>query len=129
MVLTITLLLTRFMAIRAAEIVECVCMWTESDKICKVWALINQVLPRYFLYYGLWLNKSNHRVKQVNISESTGFNQLISMSRFYPTETLIFIREFFCFPIIHHDFQPMWEEFVIQIIEKPDICIVASWNC
>ena len=34
--------------------------------------------------YGLWLNNSNHRVKQVDISESTDINKSISMNRFYP---------------------------------------------
>ena len=46
----------------------CVSMWTESHKICKAWALINYVLPQYFRSYWLWLKKSNHRVKWVDIS-------------------------------------------------------------
>ena len=82
----------------------CVSMWTESHKICKVWALINQDLPRYFHSYGLRLNKSNHHIKQVDISESTDFNQSILMNRFYLIEALILIREFFYFHIIHHNF-------------------------
>ena len=82
----------------------CVSMWTESHKICKVWAIINQDLSRYFHSYGLWLNKSNHHVQQVDISESTDFNQSILMNRFYPIEALILIREFFYFHIIHHNF-------------------------
>ena len=50
------------------------------------------------------------------------------MNRFYPIEALIFIREIFCFPkstTIQY-FQLMREEFVIQIIEKPGIYVVAS---
>ena len=80
-----------------------VSMWTESHKICKVWALINQVLPQCFRSYVLWLNKSNHRVKQVDIGESTDINQSISMNRFYPIETLSFIRELFLFSHNHHN--------------------------
>ena len=80
----------------------CVSMWTESHKLWKVWALINQVFPRCFLSFGFWLNNSN-RVKQVDISESTDIYQSISVNQFYPVEALIFIREFCCFPIIHHN--------------------------
>ena len=69
----------------------CVSMWTKSHKICKVWVLISQALPQYFCSYGLRLNKPNHRVKQVDISESTDINQLISNNRFYPVEALIFM--------------------------------------
>ena len=79
-----------------------VCMLAESHKLWKIWALINQVLPRCFLSFGFWLNNSN-RVKQVDISESTDINQSISVNQFYPIEALIFIREFCCFPIIHHN--------------------------
>ena len=79
----------------------CVSIWTESHKICKAWVLINQILPRCFCSYGLWLNKSNHRVKQVDISESTDINQSISMNWFYPIEALIFINV--GFPIIRHN--------------------------
>ena len=82
----------------------CVCkyvsMWRESHKIFKIWALINQILPRCFRSYGLWLNKSNRRAKKVDISESTNINQSISLKQFYPIEALIFIQELFCFPII-----------------------------
>ena len=60
------------------------------------------VLPRCFRSYGLWLNISNPRVKQIDISESTDINQSTSMNRFYPTKASIFIR-IFCFPIIHHN--------------------------
>ena len=74
-----------------------VSIWTESHKICKAWVLINQILPQCFCYYGLWLNKSNHQVKQVDISESTDINQSISMNRFYSIEALIFIQKFFVF--------------------------------
>ena len=94
-------------SIRAAEIVECVCkyasMSTESLKIFKIWALNNQILPRCFRSYGLWLNKSNHWDKKADISESTNFNQSISLKQFYPIEALIFIQELFCFPIIHQN--------------------------
>ena len=64
----------------------CISIWMESHKICKIWVLTNQVLSQYFCSYELWLNKSNHRVKQVDISESTDINQSISMNRFYPIE-------------------------------------------
>ena len=43
----------------------------------------------------LLLNKSNHRAKQVDISESNNINQSISMNRFDPIEALIFIPQFF----------------------------------
>ena len=39
----------------------------------------------------LWLKKSNHRVTQIDISESTDIDQSISMNQFYPIEALIFI--------------------------------------
>ena len=45
----------------------------------------------------------DHQVKQVDISESTDVNQSISINRFYPIKALISIREFFSFPIIHHN--------------------------
>ena len=54
-------------------------IWAESHKICKAWVLINQILSRRFGSYGLSLNKSNHRVKQVDISESTDINQSIEL--------------------------------------------------
>ena len=38
---------------------SCVNIWSEAHKICKAWVLINQILPRYFCSYGLWLNKSD----------------------------------------------------------------------
>ena len=107
----------------------CVSMWMESHKICKVWVFINQILSWCFHSCGLWLNKSNHRVKQAGISKSTNINQSISISGFYPIHMLIFIWGFFCFSIIHHNSIFMWEEFVIQLIEKSDICIVVYWNC
>ena len=66
----------------------CLSMWTESQKICKAWALIDDVLPRCFRSYGLWLNKSNHQVKQVDIIESTNINQSISINQFYPIEVV-----------------------------------------
>ena len=80
----------------------CVSIWTEAHKICKAWVLINQILPRRFYYYRLWLNKSNHRIKQADISEPTDINQSISVNQFYPIEALIFIRDF-CFLIIYHN--------------------------
>ena len=108
----------------------CVSMCTESQ-IYKVWALINQVLRRCFRSYGLWWNKSNHRVKQVDISESTDINQSISMNRFYPIEALIFIREFFCFPKVHRD-SIFWTH-VGRVCYSNNLkawhCVVASWNC
>ena len=55
------------------------------------------VPPRCFCSYRLWLNKSNHRVKHVNISESNDINQSISMNRFCSIKALIFIREVFVF--------------------------------
>ena len=58
----------------------CVSMWTECHKISKVRVLINQVHRQCFRSYKLWLNKSNHRIKQVDISESIDVNQLILMS-------------------------------------------------
>ena len=77
------------------------------------------------------LNKLNHLVKHVDMGELTDINQAISMNQFYQIKALIFIREFFVFPqfIIIQYCQLMWKEFVIQISEKPDICVVASWNC
>ena len=78
-------------------------MWTESHKICKVWAFINHVIPRCFRSYESWLNKSNHQVKQVDIRESIIINQSISMNLFHPIEALVFNREFLCFCIIHHN--------------------------
>ena len=80
----------------------CVSIWSEAHKICKASVLIYQILPGCFCSYGLWLNKSNHRVKQVDLSEPTDINQSIYMNRFYPIEVLIFIHDFFCFPIIYH---------------------------
>ena len=90
---------------KGAEIVECVrkYIWTKAHKIYKAWVFINQILPRCFCFYGLWLNKSNHWVRQLDISKPTDINQSMSTNRFYPIETLIFIQDFFCFPIIHHD--------------------------
>ena len=98
----------------------CVSIWAEAHKICKAWVLINQILPWCFCSYGLWLNKSNHRVKQVDINEPTDINQSVSMNRFYPIEALIFIRESFVFSysIIIQYFQLMWKKLVIQISEK-----------
>ena len=39
----------------------------------------------------------NYRVKQVDISQPTDMNQMISMNRFYLIEALIFIADFFVF--------------------------------
>ena len=77
--------------------------WTESHKIWKVWALVNHALPLCFRSFGLWFHKSYHRVKQVDMSESTNINQSISINLFYPIEAPIFIQYLFCFPIIHHN--------------------------
>ena len=92
----------------------------ESHKICKVWALIKD----------LSLKKSNHWVKQVDISESTDINQSISMNQFYPIKAFIFIQKFFCFPIIHHNwiFSTHMRKVCYSNNEKPDICVVASRN-
>ena len=88
-----------YLLLLPAEIVEYVHKYVDSViKSLQIWALINQVLSWCFRYYGLWLNKSNNRVKQVDFSESTDINQLISMNWFYPIEALTFIREFFVFP-------------------------------
>ena len=58
-----------FYPIRAADIAECVRKYVDgiSQNLC-------------FRSYGLWLNKSNHRVKLVDISESININQSISMN-------------------------------------------------
>ena len=88
-----------FLPPRKSAFVECVRnIWMQAHKICKAWVLINQILPRCFCSYGLWLNKSNHRVKQVDISEPTDINQSIFMNQFCPIEALIFIQSFFVFP-------------------------------
>ena len=78
----------------------CVSIWTESHKICKVWVLVNQILPRI-------LNRSNNRVKQVDIREPTDINQSMSMNCFYPIEALIFIQGFF-FPIHCFFYKHQW---------------------
>ena len=78
-------------------------MWTESHKICKVRALINQVLLRCFLSYGVCL--TGQVIKSVDISESVDINQSVSVNQFYPMETLKFITVQY--------FQLTWEEFVI----------------
>ena len=73
-------------------------IWAESHKIFKCLALINQVLPRCFRSYGLWV--ANQIIKWVYISKSIDINQSISVNfvqskrRFYPI---------FFFPIIHHN--------------------------
>ena len=79
-------------------------IWTEANKICKAWVLINQILPRYFYYYGNWLNKSNHQVNQVDISEPTDINQSISMNQsILSNRSVDFHPEVFCFLIFHHN--------------------------
>ena len=35
----------------------CVSIWMEAHKICIAWVFINQILPRCFCSYVLWLNK------------------------------------------------------------------------
>ena len=59
-------------------------MWTESHKICKLWALNNQVLAPCFRSYRLWLTS------QIDISKSIDINQSISINHFYPIEALNF---------------------------------------
>ena len=46
---------------RVVEIVECVCNYVD-----RISALINQVIPRCFGSYRLWLNNSNHRYQRIN---------------------------------------------------------------
>ena len=88
-----------------------VSIWTESHKIWKVWALINQVLTRCFPSCGVWL--INEIIKPVGISESTDINQSIWMNQFYPIEAWNFI-------IIQY-FQHTWEEFAIGS-KKHQVC-------
>ena len=81
------------------EIVECVRKYMDgSSQNQQSSSSYNQILSRCFCCYGLWLNKSNRRVKQAGFSEPTDINQSISMNRFYPTEALNFIQYFFVFP-------------------------------
>ena len=81
----------------------CVSIWTETRKICKAWVLINQIQPRCFCSYGLWLNKSNHRVKQADISKPTDITKSISMNRILSNRSVDFHPGLFCFPIIHYN--------------------------
>ena len=78
-----------------------VCMWTESQKICKVWAIINQVFPWCLPSHWLWLTRQI--VESVDISESIDINQSISINQLYLIEASNFIRDFFCFPIIYNN--------------------------
>ena len=79
------------------EIVEWVRkLWTESHQICKVWALINQILTWCFRSYGLWLKIQI--IAQFNISKSIDINQSISIHQFYPIDASNFIRDYFVFP-------------------------------
>ena len=96
----------------------CVGIWTEAHKICKPWVLMNQILPRCFCSYGLRLNKSNHRVKQVDISEPTDIKQSISMNQFYSIQTLIFVRDFFVFPY----------SIIIQYFQYFQACYSNKWK-
>ena len=83
----------RITAYRAAEILSSLHKYvTISDKICKVSTLTNLILTWCFHSHGLWLNKSNHPVKQVDISKLTDINILISINGFYPIQVLIFTR-------------------------------------
>ena len=68
-----------------------------DDDRSEAWVPINQILPRCFCSYRLWLNKTNHWVKQVDINEPTDINQSIPMNQFYPIEASIFIRDSFVF--------------------------------
>ena len=116
-------------SIRAAEIVEYVRKYTDvSSQNLQSLSSYWPDPTRCFCSYGLCLNKSNHRVKQVDISEQTDINQSISINQFYPIDVMIFIRDSLVFPksIIIQFFQLMWKEFVFQISEKPCICVVVS---
>ena len=73
-----------------------VCGLTKSHKICKVWALVNQVLPWYFPSYGLWL--TIQIIQSVDISGSIEINQSILVNQFYLIKASSFIRYFFIFP-------------------------------
>ena len=93
----------------------CVRMWTESHKFCKVWAIINQFLIRFFLFfYGVWL--TSQFIKPVWICESVDINQSIWMNQFYAIEASNFI-------LIQY-LQLTWGEFVIRS-KKGEICAVA----
>ena len=62
-----------------AEIVECLRKYEDEiqkNLLGKVWALINQVFPRFFLSYCLWL--TSQIIELVDISESIDINQSIS---------------------------------------------------
>ena len=109
----------------------CVSMWTESYRICKVWARINKTVPRCFPSYGLWL--TSQIIKSVNISKSIYINQSISINQFYSIKASNFILEFFLFfAIVHHNSVILIHVERVchsNISEKPDICTVASWSC
>ena len=81
-----------------------------------------------FLLLRIMVKQVKSSIKQVDISEPTDIKQLISMNQFYPIKTLIFIRDFSYFPIIHHNsiFSTHVKIAFIQISEKADICAVAS---
>ena len=58
--------------IRAAEIVECVRKYVDGiSQYLQSLSLYEPGPPRCFCSYGLWLNKSNHRVKQTDFNEPT----------------------------------------------------------
>ena len=61
-------------------------MWTNSHKICKVWALINQVFTGCFPFYRVWL--TSQIIRSVWISKSVDINQLMWMNQFCPIEVL-----------------------------------------
>ena len=77
----------------------CLSMWTESLKICTVWALINQVLPQCFRSYKLRLYNSSsstsryqrvNQYKPIDISESILSNRSVDFHlRIKPTQNLL----------------------------------------
>ena len=77
-------------------------MWAESHKICNFepqsWT---QVLRQCFCSNGLRLILQI--IVSVGIRESIDINQSISVNQFYSIEASKFIRDCFCFSIIHHN--------------------------
>ena len=109
------------------EIVEWVRkLWTESHQICKVWALINQILTWCFRSYGLWLKIQI--IAQFNISKSIDINQSISIHQFYPIDASNFIRDF----LFSHN-PTSFSTHVRWVCHsskwQAGICAVTSWSC
>ena len=75
---------------RGAEIVKCVSKYVDgTSRNLKRLIPYNKVIPRCFRSYDLYLIKLNHRVRQVDISESADINQSISMNQFYQIKVLV----------------------------------------